>query len=91
MRAEDVAGLYLDTDLVCSDGVISYPKLVAGLVFPCLASCEVLEFPSRHTLLLPDYTSADLINTVQSLLGKNLLSPPSPPSDLKVKFCYLQD
>ena len=74
MTAEDVAGPYLDVDLVCSDGVLSYPKLVAGLVFPCLAGCGVLQFPTQHTLLLPDYTSADLINTVQSLLGKSLLS-----------------
>ena len=71
MRAEDVAGPYLDVDLICSDGVISYPKLVAGLVFPCLAGCGVLQFPTRHTLLLPDYTSADLISAVHSLLGTN--------------------
>ena len=43
MTAEAVAGLYLDVDLVCSDGVISYPKLVAGLVFPDLATCSVLQ------------------------------------------------
>ena len=77
MTAEAVAGLYLDVDLVCSDGVLTYPKLVAGLVFPCLASCGVLQFPTHHTLLLPDYTSADLIATVHSLLGKNILFLPS--------------
>ena len=81
MTGEAAAGLYLDVDLVCSDGVISYPKLVAGLVFPCLAGCDVLEFPTRHTLLLPDYTSADLITTVHSLLGKNL--PSSSPQITK--------
>ena len=67
--ASGVAGVYQDVDLVCSDGTISYPKLVAGLVFPSLASCQVLQFPTQHTLLLPDYTSADLITTVHSVLG----------------------
>ena len=73
MTAEAVAGLYLDVDLVCSDGVLTYPKLVAGLVFPCLASCGVLQFPTHHTLLLPDYRAGDLLTTVQALLGKNNL------------------
>ena len=86
MTAEDVAGLYLDVDLVCSDGVLSYPKLVAGLVFPCLASCGVLQFPTRHTLLLPDYNSADLLATVQSLLGNVLLPPVSPGGSWSV-YC----
>ena len=35
--------VYLDVDLVCSDGIVTYPKLVAGLVFPSLASCHVLQ------------------------------------------------
>ena len=84
MRAEDVAGPYLDVDLICSDGVISYPKLVAGLVFPCLAGCGVLQFPTRRTLLLPDYTSADLISAVQSLLGTN-----SRSSSPRITKCFV--
>ena len=33
-----------DLDLVCGDGVvITYPKLVAGLIFPSLATCHVLQ------------------------------------------------
>ena len=33
-----------DISLVCSDGVtVAYPKLVAGLVFPDLAACSVLQ------------------------------------------------
>jgi len=64
-----LTGPYLDCDLVCSDGTVSYPKLVAGLVFPHLASCQVLQFPTQHTILLPDFTSAHLITTVHSLLG----------------------
>ena len=80
-----MAGPYLDVDLICSDGVISYPKLVAGLVFPCLAGCGVLQFPTRHTLLLPDYTSADLISAVQSLLGTNPRS--SSPRITKCFVC----
>ena len=66
-----VTGPYLDCDLVCSDATLSYPKLVAGLVFPSLASCHVLQFPTQHTILLPDFTSTDLLTTVHSLLGKN--------------------
>ena len=74
--------VYLDVDLVCSDGVITYPKLVAGLVFPSLASCQVLQYPTHHTLLLPDYTSVDLINTVHSLLGNIITSPDTLISEL---------
>ena len=33
-----------DISLVCGDGVtVTYPKLVAGLVFPDLATCSVLQ------------------------------------------------
>ena len=37
-----------DISLVCSDGVtVTYPKLVAGLVFPDLAACSVLQVLTR--------------------------------------------
>ena len=37
-----------DISLVCSDGVtVTYPKLVAGLVFPDLATCSVLQVLTR--------------------------------------------
>ena len=64
------ARVYQDIDLVCSDGVsVTYPKLVAGLVFPSLASCNILQYPTHHTLLLPDYTSSDITNIVHTVLG----------------------
>ena len=38
-----------DMSLVCGDGVtVTYPKLVAGLVFPDLATCSVLQVLIRH-------------------------------------------
>jgi len=73
MNEGDLERVYQDIDLVCCDGVsISYPKLVAGLVFPSLATCHVLQFPTQHTLLLPDYTSADVTNIVHAVLGLSL-------------------
>ena len=75
MSSTDMFGVlsrvYQDISLVCSDGVtVLYPKLVAGLVFPSLASCHVLQFPAHHTLLLPDYTSSDVTNIVHTILGR---------------------
>jgi len=73
MNEGDLERVYQDVDLVCCDGVsISYPKLVAGLVFPSLATCHVLQFPTQHTLLLPDYTSADVTSIVHAVLGLRL-------------------
>ena len=38
------AGWRQDMSLVCGDGVtVTCPKLVAGLVFPDLATCSVLQ------------------------------------------------
>ena len=61
-----------DTDLVCADGTISYPKLVAGLIFPSLSSCNILKFPIHHTLLLPDFTVNDISKIVETVLGKRI-------------------
>ena len=58
-----------DLDLVCVDGTLSYPKLLAGLVFPSLSTCNILKFPSHHTLLLPDFTVTDVMKIVETVLG----------------------
>eukprot|EP00092_Neocalanus_flemingeri_P034670 GFUD01037718.1.p1 GENE.GFUD01037718.1~~GFUD01037718.1.p1 ORF type:complete len:563 (+),score=172.81 GFUD01037718.1:56-1744(+) len=58
-----------DLDLVCLDGTLSYPKLLAGLVFPSLATCNILKFPTHHTLLLPDFTVMDVMKVVETVLG----------------------
>jgi hypothetical protein len=60
-----------DLDLVCVDGTLSYPKLLAGLVFPSLSTCNILKFPSHHTLLLPDFTVTDVMKIVETVLGNN--------------------
>lgn len=61
-----------DLDLVCVDGTLSYPKLLAGLVFPSLSTCNILKFPSHHTLLLPDFTVTDVMKIVETVLGFSL-------------------
>jgi len=58
-----------DLDLVCVDGTLSYPKLLAGLVFPSLSTCNILKFPTHHTLLLPDFTVTDVMKIVETVLG----------------------
>jgi len=61
-----------DLDLVCDDGTLSYPKLVAGLVFPCLSTCNTLKFPTQHTLILPDFTVNEVSKLVETILGFSL-------------------
>jgi len=61
-----------DLDLVCDDGTLSYPKLVAGLVFPCLSTCNILKFPTQHTLILPDCTVNEVSKLVETILGFSL-------------------
>ena len=41
-------------------------------MFPSLSSCHILQYPTHHTLILPDYSSTDVTNIVHTVLGLSL-------------------
>ena len=57
---------FLDTMVVCSDGVATHNKLVLGLVFPELCHVPVFDNPQEQTLILPEHSVAE----VQSLVSE---------------------
>jgi len=60
---------YSDTDLICQDGSVRYNRLLAGFLFPQLATSSVYHCPLQATLILPDHS----INEVQELLQQKLI------------------
>jgi len=51
---------FMDTVLVCKDGAMEVNKLTIGLVMPDLHHVPVFDVPIDHTLLLPDYSLAEI-------------------------------
>jgi len=64
---------FMDTIIVCQDGVVTHNKLVLGLIFPELRHIPVFEQPLEQTLIMPDWAVAE----VQSLISQLF-----PDSDL---------
>ena len=52
--------VFMDTILVCQDGVITHNKLVLGLLFPELTTVSVFDSPMEQTIMMPDHTITDI-------------------------------
>ena len=64
---------FMDTILVCQDGIVTHNKLVLGLIFPELRHIPVFEQPFEQTLIMPEWAVAEV---------QNLISQLFPDSDL---------
>ena len=64
---------FMDTIIVCQDGVVTHNKLVLGLIFPELRHIPVFEQPLEQTLIMPDWA----VSQIQSLISQLF-----PDSDL---------
>jgi len=65
-------GHYCDTDVVLSDSRISFNKLIVGLMFPVLKSCE--EFGDENVIILPDYDAEQFEKLLSRFLGRNYMN-----------------
>jgi len=57
---------FMDTVLVCKDGAMEVNKLTIGLVMPDLTNVTVFDIPIDHTLLMPDYSIAEIQELILS-------------------------
>ena len=64
---------FMDTIIVCQDGVVTHNKLVLGLIFPELCKIPMFEQPLEQTLIMPDWS----VGEVQTLISQLF-----PDSDL---------
>jgi len=64
-------GHFCDTDIVLSDSRISFNKLIVGLIFPILKSCE--EFGDENVIILPDYDAEQFEKLLSRFLGRNYM------------------
>ena len=65
------SGSYNDTQLVCSDKIIFANRLLLSLTFPSMG--EVMVSVGEwvdHIIMMPDYTSLDLLKDMESFLSK---------------------
>jgi len=59
---------FLDTIVVCQDGLMSHNKLLLGLMFPELSKVTIFDLPQEQTLIMPDYTVSELQSRISDLL-----------------------
>jgi len=63
---------YQDTQVFCANGEsIHLPKLIVGLVFPELENCQTFNLFAHNSIILPDYTLAEVKNIFFELLLKD--------------------
>ena len=70
---------FMDTIMVCHDGVVTHNKLVLGLIFPELRQIPVFDQPLEQTLIMPDWS----VGEVQALIFQ--LFPDSDPTTAGLK------
>ena len=58
---------FLDTILVCNDGVVTHNKLVLGLCFPELLHVPIFDLPQEQTVLMPDFTIAEVQSRITEM------------------------
>ena len=51
---------FLDTIVVCNDGVVTHNKLVLGLLFPELLHVPIFDLPQEQTVLMPDFAIVEV-------------------------------
>ena len=67
--------MFQDTMVICRDGIVSHNKLTLGLLLPELATVSVFCLPVEHTILLPDYSLAELQSRIAEIFSVVKLSP----------------
>eukprot|EP00090_Calanus_glacialis_P017859 TRINITY_DN27712_c0_g1_i1.p1 TRINITY_DN27712_c0_g1~~TRINITY_DN27712_c0_g1_i1.p1 ORF type:complete len:862 (-),score=195.38 TRINITY_DN27712_c0_g1_i1:91-2676(-) len=60
--------IYSDTILILEDSSLTLNRILVILVFPWLGDCEIMDFA---TIILPDYTLAQIQGILSSFLGRN--------------------
>ena len=58
---------FLDTVVVCCDGVLNQNKLTMGLVFPNLNSVSMFDIPLEQTILMPDHSVMEIQALISDL------------------------
>ena len=66
---------FQDTMVICRDGMMRHNKLTLGLLLPELATVPVFCLPVDHTILLPDYSLAELHSRIAEIFPVVELSP----------------
>ena len=66
---------FQDTMVICRDGMMRHNKLTLGLLLPELATVPVFCLPVDHTILLPDYSLAELHSRIAEMFPAVELSP----------------
>ena len=66
---------FQDTMVICRDGMMRHNKLTLGLLLPELATVSVFCLPVEHTILLPDYSLAELHSRIAEIFSVVKLSP----------------
>jgi len=58
---------FLDTIVVCHDGVLNQNKLTMGLVFPSLNNVPTFDIPLEQTILMPDHSVMEIQALISDL------------------------
>jgi len=58
---------FLDTIVVCRDGVLNHNKLTMGLVFPNLNNVSVFDIPFDQTIIMPDHSVIEIQTLISNL------------------------
>ena len=66
---------FMDTIMVCHDGVVTHNKLVLGLIFPELCQIPVFDQPLEQTLIMPDWKVAEVQSLIFQLFPDSDLTP----------------
>ena len=66
---------FQDTMLICRDGMMTHNKLTLGLLLPELAAVPMFCLPVDHTILLLDYSLAELHSCIAEIFTVVELSP----------------
>lgn len=58
---------FMDTFVVCRDGVLSHNKLTLGLVFPDLQNVPAFDLPLEQTIIMPDHSVVEIQTLVSEM------------------------
>eukprot|EP00090_Calanus_glacialis_P002040 TRINITY_DN11530_c0_g1_i1.p1 TRINITY_DN11530_c0_g1~~TRINITY_DN11530_c0_g1_i1.p1 ORF type:complete len:473 (-),score=144.68 TRINITY_DN11530_c0_g1_i1:126-1496(-) len=58
---------FMDTIVVCRDGVLSHNKLTLGLVIPDLQNVPAFDIPLEQTILMPDHSVVEIQTLISEM------------------------
>jgi len=58
---------FMDTMVVCRDGVLSHNKLTLGLVIPDLQNVPAFDIPLEQTILMPDHSVVEIQTLISEM------------------------